>query len=414
MTSARAGHVGPARRRLAPLAGNVRRERGAGGADGTLTRNTQRQSSRPAEQAAQHPAAGAAAGRGGGPPAERAGARRPSGPRRGQAVPARRGRRARRRAPGRRARRAARRRWARPAGSEASANSRAPPRRRGAGHPVGEAAGGEQAAAESERVGGDAPRPSAVVETRGLACIAGSAIATIVASRTTTNWATQSRGTTMPAVPELLPSNTLMAGNTYPPTAAAMRLDGGHPGARPREHDLRAGRRPRGARRARGARGPRHPGPARPASPAPSARRPAALAGGARAARRAGRAAARARRRRARRRPTARALEAAARAARAAAGSRRATARWRGAGRRTTRTARPPPRARRARSWSATSAELARLHQCAACCWLFLDHSRGAGRRWCSMADCGTEAKEAPLRRAPPRGAGSTPRAPGG
>jgi predicted RNA-binding Zn ribbon-like protein len=38
--------------------------------------------------------------------------------------------------------------------------------------------------------------------------------------------------------------------------------------------------------------------------------------------------------------------------------------------------------------------ELARLHQCAACRWLFLDHSRGAGRRWCSMADCGTEAKK--------------------
>jgi predicted RNA-binding Zn ribbon-like protein len=39
-------------------------------------------------------------------------------------------------------------------------------------------------------------------------------------------------------------------------------------------------------------------------------------------------------------------------------------------------------------------AELARLHQCDACRWLFLDHSRGAGRRWCSMADCGTEAKK--------------------
>ncbi|QYN35567.1 CGNR zinc finger domain-containing protein [Pseudonocardia sp. DSM 110487] len=38
--------------------------------------------------------------------------------------------------------------------------------------------------------------------------------------------------------------------------------------------------------------------------------------------------------------------------------------------------------------------ELQRLHQCAACRWLFLDHSRGAGRRWCSMADCGTEAKK--------------------
>jgi predicted RNA-binding Zn ribbon-like protein len=41
-----------------------------------------------------------------------------------------------------------------------------------------------------------------------------------------------------------------------------------------------------------------------------------------------------------------------------------------------------------------SEAELARLHCCEACCWLFLDHSRGAGRRWCSMADCGTEAKK--------------------
>jgi predicted RNA-binding Zn ribbon-like protein len=39
-------------------------------------------------------------------------------------------------------------------------------------------------------------------------------------------------------------------------------------------------------------------------------------------------------------------------------------------------------------------AELARLHVCAGCRWLYLDHSRGAGRRWCSMADCGTEAKK--------------------
>jgi predicted RNA-binding Zn ribbon-like protein len=37
---------------------------------------------------------------------------------------------------------------------------------------------------------------------------------------------------------------------------------------------------------------------------------------------------------------------------------------------------------------------LARLHCCAGCCWLFLDHSRGPGRRWCSMADCGTNAKK--------------------
>jgi predicted RNA-binding Zn ribbon-like protein len=38
--------------------------------------------------------------------------------------------------------------------------------------------------------------------------------------------------------------------------------------------------------------------------------------------------------------------------------------------------------------------ELTRLHRCAACRWVFLDRSRGAGRRWCSMADCGTEAKK--------------------
>jgi predicted RNA-binding Zn ribbon-like protein len=37
---------------------------------------------------------------------------------------------------------------------------------------------------------------------------------------------------------------------------------------------------------------------------------------------------------------------------------------------------------------------LDRLRCCADCCWLFLDRSRGRGRRWCSMADCGTEAKK--------------------
>jgi len=41
-----------------------------------------------------------------------------------------------------------------------------------------------------------------------------------------------------------------------------------------------------------------------------------------------------------------------------------------------------------------SEAELARLHRCAGCRWFFLDRSRGAGRRWCSMADCGTEAKK--------------------
>jgi predicted RNA-binding Zn ribbon-like protein len=37
---------------------------------------------------------------------------------------------------------------------------------------------------------------------------------------------------------------------------------------------------------------------------------------------------------------------------------------------------------------------LGRLRRCAGCRWLFIDRSRGAGRRWCSMADCGTEAKK--------------------
>jgi predicted RNA-binding Zn ribbon-like protein len=50
--------------------------------------------------------------------------------------------------------------------------------------------------------------------------------------------------------------------------------------------------------------------------------------------------------------------------------------------------------ARAAGELLANPAELARLHVCAGCCWLFVDHSRGAGRRWCSMADCGTEAKK--------------------
>jgi predicted RNA-binding Zn ribbon-like protein len=41
-----------------------------------------------------------------------------------------------------------------------------------------------------------------------------------------------------------------------------------------------------------------------------------------------------------------------------------------------------------------TGDDLALLRCCAGCCWLFLDRSRGSGRRWCSMADCGTEAKK--------------------
>jgi predicted RNA-binding Zn ribbon-like protein len=41
--------------------------------------------------------------------------------------------------------------------------------------------------------------------------------------------------------------------------------------------------------------------------------------------------------------------------------------------------------------------DLARLRRCppdaGGCGWLFLDHSRNGSRRWCRMADCGTEVK---------------------
>jgi predicted RNA-binding Zn ribbon-like protein len=42
-----------------------------------------------------------------------------------------------------------------------------------------------------------------------------------------------------------------------------------------------------------------------------------------------------------------------------------------------------------------TDAEaMASLHTCAGCCWMFLDRSHNRARRWCSMEDCGTEAKK--------------------
>jgi len=49
--------------------------------------------------------------------------------------------------------------------------------------------------------------------------------------------------------------------------------------------------------------------------------------------------------------------------------------------------------------WSAADliagSELPRLRQCAneRCGWLFLDESRGGNRRWCSMEECGNQAK---------------------
>ena len=40
-----------------------------------------------------------------------------------------------------------------------------------------------------------------------------------------------------------------------------------------------------------------------------------------------------------------------------------------------------------------TAAELRRVKRCAGCPWLYLDQSKNASRRWCSMSDCGTHAK---------------------
>lgn len=37
--------------------------------------------------------------------------------------------------------------------------------------------------------------------------------------------------------------------------------------------------------------------------------------------------------------------------------------------------------------------DLDRLRECRRCTHLFLDHGRGKGRRWCSMARCGNKAK---------------------
>ena len=39
------------------------------------------------------------------------------------------------------------------------------------------------------------------------------------------------------------------------------------------------------------------------------------------------------------------------------------------------------------------SDDLSRLRECRGCTHLFLDHGRGPGRRWCTMARCGNRAK---------------------
>ena len=40
------------------------------------------------------------------------------------------------------------------------------------------------------------------------------------------------------------------------------------------------------------------------------------------------------------------------------------------------------------------SDDLDRLRGCDDCCWLYLDRSKNRSRKWCSMADCGTNAKK--------------------
>jgi predicted RNA-binding Zn ribbon-like protein len=40
-----------------------------------------------------------------------------------------------------------------------------------------------------------------------------------------------------------------------------------------------------------------------------------------------------------------------------------------------------------------TGDQLHRIEHCTGCPWLFIDHSKNANRRWCSMDDCGTSAK---------------------
>ena len=40
-----------------------------------------------------------------------------------------------------------------------------------------------------------------------------------------------------------------------------------------------------------------------------------------------------------------------------------------------------------------TGGQLGRIKRCAACPWLYVDHSKNSSRRWCSMDDCGKAVK---------------------
>ncbi|HWJ52701.1 MAG TPA: ABATE domain-containing protein [Propionibacteriaceae bacterium] len=55
-----------------------------------------------------------------------------------------------------------------------------------------------------------------------------------------------------------------------------------------------------------------------------------------------------------------------------------------------------------------TGGQLSRIKRCAACPWLYVDHSKNSSRRWCTMDDCGKAEKMRRYveRRAARRGAG--------
>ena len=56
-----------------------------------------------------------------------------------------------------------------------------------------------------------------------------------------------------------------------------------------------------------------------------------------------------------------------------------------------------------------TGGQLSRIKRCAACPWLYVDHSKNSSRRWCTMDDCGKAEKMRRYveRRAARRGAGT-------
>ena len=248
-------------------------------------------------------------------------------------------------------------------------------------------------------------QPSAAVESPRSACTAGSAMATIVTSRTITNCGDAGKGDDHPpGLPAGVTLKHAYGGNTDRGHDAPRRRP---PRARARQHDLRRRRRAGRLRRAGDAGRPRHVRPPRGRGRRDGARRAAASRRPRACARRSTRSCERtspraARRRRPRlprasrprgARPTSRpplaAFEAAVLAAQGAARLSPGYAwTWDDAD-----PLAPVHRLAHAAAQLLTGPDLALLHCCDACCWLFLDRA-GKGRKWCSMADCGTEAKK--------------------